>query len=128
MNISEVHAELTQRLKDLEFFDLERRFFKKIVKDYVSGSGLISQRIVTDFKERLDQLGADVHSMRSEMIKVLTKVELIIKNIMDEDADDLQHEQMVFRNRYKLLFDNFLKFKAELYQLTSQIIEEETID
>lgn len=61
MDTIQIHSELSQWLKDLDFLDLERRFFKKIIKDYLSASGLISQKVVSDYKERLDQLGLDIH-------------------------------------------------------------------
>jgi len=128
MNIEEVYAGFNHWLKDLDFLDMERRFLKKIIKDYISGSGLISRKIVTDFEERLTQLGMDIHSLRTDIISTQTRIELIIKDEIEHSWNEIQDQQTILHSRYDELFSAFHRFKMELYQVAAQIMEEEAMD
>lgn len=128
MIIQDIHQELSHWLKDMDFLDIERKFIKKLIKDYVAGSGLITPQSVEEFNQRLFQLEIDIHCLRDDIITSQTKADLIIKKMVTGGRSVLMEQHRALKLRYDGLFASFKQFKQDLFGITSWIIEEEAID
>ena len=112
----------------MDFLDIERKFVKKLIKDYVIDSGLITHEVVEQFNKRLFQLETDIHCLRTDIISSQTKVDLIIKKAITEHKQVLIQERQALKLRCESLFESFKQFKQDLFQITGWIIEEEAND
>ena len=128
MDLQEIYLDLNHRLRDMEFLDAERRFFKKIIKEYISDSGLISMTVAENFSQRLFQFEIDLHALREEIINCKTRADMVIEHLVTGGNREIQQEHENLNQRYSQLFATFRKFKQDLFELTSKIIEEESLD
>ena len=128
MDLQEIYIGMNHWLRDLDFLDTERRFFRKIIKEYVSNSGLISLAIAEQFDQRLFQLEIDIHSLRDDIVSCKTRADMVIEKLVTGGSREIMEEYQKLGARYNELFSAFRKFKQELFDLTSRIIEEETMD
>jgi len=122
------YGEVNQWLKDVDFLHIESNFLKKVLKEYIERSGLLSRQVVLKLEERLIQIGADIHLLRKDLICCHSKVELMAKDIIRRKRTEVEEDIEIYRNRIETLFKTFYEFKSELYNLSSQIIEEESYD
>ncbi len=128
MNLQEIYLESNQWLKDLEFLDIERKFLRKIIKDYVTDSGLISGNMIERFNKQLFELEIEIHTLRDDVLTIQTKMDLMVKDLITGGRKEVKATYQTIRHRMDELFASFKRFKQELFQLANQIIEEEAID
>ena len=123
MDIHQSYKEVNRLLNDLDFIDIEHRFLKRILKEYIAGAGLVSNTVVELFKDRLIILGGDSHLLRRDIITCHSQIVLVVENVISISHTEISQNLELCSSRLNILFTDFRDFKAELYNLVSQIFK-----
>jgi len=125
LDLQQLYSRANEWLDDIDFCETEVRFFKKVSDLYILKSDKVTRNRIEQIQKELFQLQLDKHVIRADVINHREVIELLIRNLITQDEQQLKQRQEDLESRISQLNNAFRDFKNSLFKLTEEIINED---
>ena len=126
--VEEIYNVTKQWLSDINFYNDEVEFFKKLLEKYFPI--LIKKENIAkvyEINKELLEFETQKHGVRVHLLSLNEKAELVIKDLISEVEIDAKNNYFELTREIAELRESFREVKRSIFGLTEHIMEEEKL-